>query len=138
MKFRSVRSNKVRVLPVFYKKQLQTDGSTSWSYMDVDLPDAEGLGPYVESIIAYTSSESFTTSFQWKLVCYWSLDGRNWSTPTDVFSAITGSSTTIQTAFSTASALGPIMRYAIAVSNETGTAIERGVCSLALAFVFKS
>lgn len=131
-------SQKVRMIAVFYKKQFQTDGSTSWTYIDLEIPGVESWGPYLESIIAYTNSENLTNLFQWKLVSYWSMDGRVWSNPSDVFSGITSSGQAVQTAFSTASALGPIMRYAVAVSNESGTAIERGVLSLALAFNFKS
>jgi len=129
---------KVVLLTVCYKMQLQTDGTTGYSFIDLDLPDAASFGPYVESVIAYTSTENRTANFQWKIVSYWSIDGRNWSTAVDLFSAITGNGNTIQTAFTTASALGPIMRYAIAVANGSGTAIERGVVTVSLAFTFKS
>jgi hypothetical protein len=127
---------KVVLLPVCYKMQLQTDGTGSYSFIDLDLPDAANYGPYVESVIAYTSTENRTTNIQ--IVSYWSIDGRNWSTAVDLFSVITGNGNTIQTAFTTASALGPIMRYAIAVANGSGSAIERGVVTASLAFTFKS
>ena len=137
-KSRSVPQQKVVVVPAFYKMQLQTDATGSYSFIDLDLPDIAHWGPHVQEIIVYTATENITTNFTWKLVAYWSIDGRNWSTSVDLFSAISANGNTIQTAFSTASALGPIMRYAIAVANGSGSAIERGVVTASLAFTFKS
>ncbi|HMZ53090.1 MAG TPA: hypothetical protein PK988_12575, partial [Candidatus Sumerlaeota bacterium] len=36
---------KVVLMPVCYKMQLQTDGTTSYSFIDLDLPDAASFGP---------------------------------------------------------------------------------------------
>lgn len=132
---------KVVLIPLFYKKQLQTDGTTTFAYIDVDVPQAAEYGPYLESIVAYTTTESKTANFSWKIRFFWSLDGRRWnpaSTPIDLFSAITSNADTIQTAYSTTTNFGLKMRLVVATANTSGTAIERAVCGAVLAFIFKS
>ena len=132
---------KVVLIPLFYKKQLQTDGTTTFTYIDVDVPQAAEYGPYLESIVAYTTTESKTANFSWKIGFFWSLDGRRWnpaSTPIDLFSAITSNADTIQTAYSTTTNFGLKMRFVVATANTSGTAIERAVCGAVLAFIFKS
>lgn len=131
---------KVFVAPAFYKMQLQTDGTTTVTYIDLDLPDIIELGPYLESITAHTSTENKTTNFTWRISFYWSVDGRRWNptTPIDLFSGIAANGDVIQTAYSTTTNFGLKMRFCIAVANASGTAVERAVCSCALAFTFKS
>ena len=138
---RTFPQQKVVVLPMFHKKQLQTDGTTTFTYIDVELPQATDWGPYLESIVAYTTTESKTANFSWKVGFFWSMDGRRWnpsSTPVDLFSAITTNADTVQTAYSTTTNFGLKMRFVICVANASGSAIERAVCSCALSFVFKS
>ncbi len=138
---KSIPTQKVVLIPLFYKKQLQTDGTTTFSYIDIDLPQAVDWGPYLESITAHTSTESKTANFSWKIGFFWSFDGRRWnpaSTPIYLFSAITTIVDTVQTPYSTVANFGLKMRYVIAVANTSGTNIERAVCGCALAFTFKS
>lgn len=138
---KNVPAQKVVVLPLFYKRQMTTDGTQTFSSIDVDLPSALEWGPHLESITAHTSTENLTTSFSWKLGFYWSLDGRRWnpsSNPVDLISAITANGDTVHTAYSTTVNFGLKMRYIAAVANTTGTSIERALCSAALAFTFKS
>ncbi len=129
---------KVVVVNSFYKKQLQTDGTTVFSYMDLEIPQAMEWGPYLESVQVHTNTENKTTNFTWKLVLYWSIDGRQWNVPVDLFSAISNNGGVIQIAYTTNTQFGLYMRYAIGVANGSGTAIERAVCTAALAFTFKS
>ena len=138
---KSIPTQKVVVLPLFYKKQLQTDGTTTFSYIDIELPQAYEWGPYLESITAHCTTENRTTNFSWKISFFWSTDGRRWnptSTPLDLFSAVSSNTDTIQTPYTTTSTFGLKMRYVISVANTSGTAIERAVCGCARAFTFKS
>lgn len=138
---KSIPSQKVVLLPLFFKKQLQTDGTTTFSYIDVDLPQALEWGPYLESIQAHTTTENRTTNFSWKVGFFWSMDGRRWnptSTPVDLFSALATNTDTVQTAYTTNTTFGLKMRYVIAVANTGGTNVERAVCGCVLAFTFKS
>ena len=139
---KSQPQQKVILLPLFYKKQLQTDGTTTFSYMDVELPQAAEYGPYLDSIVAYTTTENKTNNFSWKISFYWSNDGRRWNPinniPVDLFSAITANADTIQPAYSTSTTFGLKMRFVVSVANTGGTAVERAVCGAVLAFIFKS
>ena len=129
---------KVVILPIFFKKQLQTDGNTSPSYMDLELDRAEEWGPYLTSIQAHTSTENRTANFTWRVVFWWSFDGRRWNGPTDLFSSVSANADTVQTEYTTNTTFGLKMKYGIAVANASGTALERAVCSGVLVFTFKS
>ena len=122
---------KVLVVPAFYKMQLQTDGTTTATYIDLDLPSVTDLGPYLESVTAHTMTENKTANFTWRMVFYWSMDGRQWNpaTPIDLFSGIAANGSVIQTAYTTTTNFGVKLRFAIAVVNASGAAIERAVCS---------
>ena len=129
---------KVRVLPFIAKMQLQTDGTTTPSYIDIELPEALEFGPWLESIQVQTSTENRTAQFTWRVVFWWSIDGRRWNGPVDLFSAVSANQDVIQTAYSTSTSFGLYMRYGLAVANASGTNIERAVCSATLVFTFKS
>ena len=133
-----MKSDKVKVFPICFKKQVQTDGSTTPSYIDLKLDAALLFGPYLESIQVHTATENRTSNFQWNLVFWWSLDGRQWEGPVDLFTAITANGAVIQPAYTTTTQLGLQMRYGLAVANTSGTAIERAVVCSALVFTFKS
>lgn len=129
---------KVRVQSFVQKMQLQTDGSTTPSYIDIEVPDALEWGPYLESIQVQTATENRTSQFTWRVVFWWSIDGRRWNGPVDLFSAVSANQDVIQTAYSTGTAFGLYMRYGIGLANASGTNIERAVCSATLVFTFKS
>ncbi len=129
---------KVRVVGFIQKMQLQTDGTTTPSYIDIQLPEALEWGPYLDSLQVQTSTENRTAQFTWRVVFWWSIDGRRWNGPVDLFSAVSANQDVIQTAYSTTTNFGLYMRYGIAVANASGTNIERAVCSATLVFTFKS
>ena len=134
-------AQKTILLPLFYKKLLQTDVTTNAIYIDVDLPQAADWGPYLESIVAHTQTESATSNFTWKIGFYWSFDGRKWNpatNPVDLFSAITSNDDAIQTPYTTTAQLGMKLRFVIVVASSNAGAVERGICGCALAFNFKS
>lgn len=95
-------------------------------------------GTNFESIQVHTATESRTSNFTWRVVFWWSVDGRRWNGPVDLFSAVSANSDVIQTAYSTTTTFGLQMRYGIGLANASGTAIERAVCTASLVFTFKS
>lgn len=130
---------KVMIIRIADAARLQSNSSTSWSYLELDLPEIEDLGPYIESIVVHTNTVGATANHAWKLVTWWTLDDRNFIGPTDVFAPIVaGSGPAIQPAFTTASAFGLRMRYALAVRNNTGTAPETAAVDAWLQITFKS
>lgn len=133
-----IPTSKVAVLPLFYKKQVQTDATTNWTYIDIEAPEAMDLGPYLESITAYNLLEN-PTAIEYKLVFYWSIDERDWEGPYDIHSAITSANNYVHPAYTTTTNFGLKMRYAIAVRNSSATTkVERAVVTAALAFMFWS
>jgi hypothetical protein len=95
-------------------------------------------GPYLLSITAHTETEVKSANFQWKLVCYWGLDGQTWSTATDVFAYQSAAEKKIQADFTDKTRMGVKMRYALVCSPTTGTAREQALVTLVLAFQFRS
>lgn len=132
-----IPQSNVRVVQFFAERPVQTDGTTSWREIPLDVPETVEWGPYLEQIIAVTESRNDTTNFQWKVVLYWSMDGSEWSGPTDLFSALSsGPGRAVQTAFTTKAQMGPKMRYALAVSNSTDTNVEAAEVSCSCYFEF--
>lgn len=131
-------TSKVVVLALFYKKQVQTDATTSWTYIDIDLPEATEAGPWLESLTAHTLLEN-PTAIEYKLVFYYSADGRTWKGPYDIHSPVTSADHYVHPAYTTTTNFGLQMRYAIAVRNSSATGkVERAVVTAALALMFWS
>ena len=128
----------VVVIPVISQTRIASDGTTTFTYQDIELPEAEEWGPHLEGITAHTITRGISANYAWKIVLYWSIDGRNWNGPTDLFAAVSAVGDVIQTEFTTATALGLKLRFAVGVANVTGTAIETGNITAALAFRFKT
>ena len=131
-------SSIVRVVQLMYKKQLISDGTTTYSYMDVDTDEFEDWGPYLTSIQIHTSTENRTANHKWVVALYWSADGRQWAGPVALHTEATTASDVIQTAYTTNTQLGLHLRLAIGVANTSGSAIERAVASAWAVFTFKS
>src|SRR5262245_6972990 len=81
-------SAKVMLVQVAAAVRLTSNSSTSWVYIDLDTEELSELGPWLESITCITNTVGATTNHSWKIVQYWSADGRNWNGPTDLFTAI--------------------------------------------------
>ena len=133
--------SRVIVVPVADRVRIQTkgdDGNTD-VILDVDLPEITHWGPHTLTITPHTKLESKTTNFRWKAVLYTSIDGINWSAPpADLFAYSTAASYVIQGDFTDKSKLGLFIRVALVCSPATGSAIESGVVTLALAFEFRA
>lgn len=129
---------KVVLLAALTKEQVQTDTTTSDSYIDLSSLDAaREWGIHLSSVTCFTLTENATANFRWKLGFFWSIDGRKWSaTPIDLFSFISANGDVIQTAVT--SGFAPLMRYVLIVKNASGAALERGVLTCGVAFEFKS
>ena len=134
-------TGKVITVPLCHKLVLTTDGQNGvWNYVDVTLPEVEDWGPFLMGITAHTRCENMTTNVKWKVVFWWSVDGRNWSaTPVDLFTEVAYSSSpvdAIKTEYNTVNTFGLKMKWGLAVQNASGTAFERTVVTVALAFKF--
>jgi hypothetical protein len=130
----------VRVVPFVYKHRLSTDGTTSWLYQDLSLPQVRRWGPHLTEIVAHTMTQALMTHFQWKVVFYWSVDGLTWQGPVDLFSPeITANGMLIHTPYSTDSTLGLHMRFALAARNAPGQggAVLNATVTCACAFDFR-
>lgn len=131
---------KVVVVEWFRDMVLNTKGdAVNWSYVDLDLVWLLLLMPYLESIQPYTNTVGAMANHMWKVVLWGSYDGRTWSSPTDLFGAITaGSGMGVQTPFTSTAAIGPRCKAGVGTKNSTGTALETGVGSMTTALVFKT
>jgi hypothetical protein len=119
----------------------RTDGSDSVFTLDVyDLPEIRELGPMVHQIRVHYECEGATTHFQCQVTTAWSVRGRTWSSPSTLLPAQTGTQTgQIGNWFTTDSAFGLLMRYAIEVKNSTGfSTIESGRVTVVLEIELKS
>ena len=127
---------KARVVPLVYRQQLITDTTNNWFYKDIDAPDIAFWGPYLFSIIAHTNLVGATTHFEWKVVFYWSSDGKVWSSAADLFTFTSASGDVIQSACTATASFGLHMRYALAWRSNVAAAVESGTVSVAAVFNF--
>lgn len=128
----------IEVLELYYKQQVMTDGTTTPSYIDIPSEEIAGLGPYLAGITLMTCTESRTAQHGYKVVFYWTLDGRQWNGPVDLCASITSSGDVIHTEFTDATKLGIKLRLAISVVNSSGTNVERAVSSAWAVLRYKS
>jgi len=131
-------NSNVTVVGGVQKYNLPSDGTTSWSYVDLDLSQIEAWGPHLKQIAAHTDTRNRSSNHQWKVVLYTSFDGRQWEGPADLFSAVSADGYVTQTAFTDTTKLGLKLKLALAVANTSGTNTERANISVAFAFMFST
>ena len=131
-------SSIIEVVQLFYTRHLLTVGSSSLSYIDIDNDTVRSFGPYLAGMTLMISTENRTTNHNYKIVYYWSLDGRQWSNPVDLCSVISASGDVIQVEVTDQTKFGLHIRFAIAQANASGTNIERAVSSAWLVLRFKN
>jgi len=132
-------SPKVVLVQIAEGVRLTSNGTTTWINCDLDLPELAHLGPWLESITVITNTVGATTNHSWKVVFYWGVDGRNWNGSYDLFAAIVaGTGSAIQAAYTTTTNFGPILKFALAVRNNTGAALESATVDAWLQLTFKS
>lgn len=120
----------IREIDLFRDLFVATDGTTNWFDHPLDLPELTRLGPYLAGITAVTTSKNDTDYFEWKVSVRWSPDGVQWSTPADLFGALTtGPGFAIQNEFTARTSMGPYMQYALSVKNTSGTDPESALVS---------
>lgn len=122
------------VWPVVEAYQLSSDGTTTGRAVDVTLPPYDRLGPYVQSVQAYTAMEGRTANFRFKAQAAGSTTGRSYATAVDLFAWLFANAETTETAYTTVGNLGMQTRFALVGSNTVGTAIESAVVWLYLVF----
>ncbi len=135
----AVSGQKVVLHTVATRLMMQTNGIDATEIV-LDLPpgDMAGYGPYLTSITAHVQADARTANFQWKVVSYWSIDGVNWSTASDVFAYVSTGTPSIQAPFTDVAKLGIKMRYALVCKPSSGTAREQAFVTCVLAFEFKT
>lgn len=133
MKMKRSPTGKVVVVPLCVKLVLTTDGSnTTWTFLDIPMPEIEDWGPYIMGITAHARGENFTSQFKWTVVFWTCTDGRNFpATPTNLFTPLTATGDSPQTEYT--GGFGLNTKFGLACINASGTAIERGVVTVALA-----
>jgi hypothetical protein len=114
---------RVMVIPFADNEQFTTSGGTSFEYFELSsLEPLRYFGPWISSITAHTRVNSIAANTEWKIVFFWSVDGKNWTGPTDLFAAQSTSGNVIQTPYTTRTTFGLQMRYAVGLRVTTGTA----------------
>jgi hypothetical protein len=117
---------------------VQSDRTTSYSFLQIELPEAEGYGPYLSSIRVLTVGRNRTANHLWKVVAQWSLDGTTFSN-VDLSGVVSANGQLIHPAVNTGDVLtAPILRFAVGVANSTGTALEQATCSGWGVFTFQT
>lgn len=130
----------VRLVPLAWQLMIQSTGSDSiWREYDLDTAILTDWGPKLAGITLHTSTESGTLNVEWKVVLYWSVDGRKWKGPFDLTSVMDESSDQlIHGEFTDKSKLGLKLRVALAVKNASGQSgsVESAIITAAAACRF--
>ena len=130
---------KIQLVAVARRFQLVSDGSTTWTYVNVDLGDSEAWGPFVEQITAHTQTIGATARLEWKPVFWWGFDDANVVMgPVDLVAAIVTNGTVIGTPYTATNTLGLKMRFGLAVRSSSAGAPDRGLVSCVLSFQFRT
>lgn len=86
-----------------------------------------------------TATKNRTANFQWKLGAQWSLDGLTYQPLVDLSAVISANGQVIHPAVSAGDVLtAPHLRFAAAVANSSGSALEQAICSAWVVFVFQT
>ncbi len=130
---------KVIMVPVCLDDLYRTDGTTTYLLDIKDIPELRELGPAIAKIRAIWVAEGATSNFRGRVTMAWSALGRTWSTPVEIFAPLTGPQTgTIGAWYTDDANFGPLLRFAIEVSNAAGAAQESGRLSVMLQVELKS
>lgn len=117
----------------------RTDGTATPLATLFDIPEIREYGPMINQLRVYYVCEGATTNFQCRVTSAWSILGRSFSAVTVILANQAGIQTgVLGTYVTTSSAFGPIMRYAVEVSNSTGAAIESGRVTVFIEIELKS
>ena len=123
------------VIPLAYNLLLTSDGTTTDSYVQLDVPELEDLGPYIKQITLHSDTQRRTTNFGWNVVIWRSFDGRDlWAGPDKIVTAadITANGYVVQPPLTDVSKFGLKLRAALSAANTTGTAMEQANVSATL------
>jgi hypothetical protein len=129
-------SDIVIVQPLAYKLLLQSNGSQTYRFFELDLPAIARLGPQLASIRVETLTEGRTSQHQWKVVLFYSLDGKLWSPPVDLTTEVNTDGDVVHAAFTDETKFGLHIRLGLAVRSASGNALDSAVVS-AVAFLRK-
>jgi len=131
-----VPTTKVKVVPLAYKFMLQSDSTTSWRYFELELSQIQSWGPHLSEITVHSLTQTRTPQQEWKVVLWFSLDGKQWDGPHDIFTAVVANGDVVHTPFADKTKFGMNIKLGLAVHNSVGTNSESAVVSAAGAFSF--
>jgi len=116
---------KVIVIQLTEQELMRTDGSnTTWLLNIIEARRFARLGPNIAKLRVELEVESATANFSIRFTTAWSVSGRQWAAPSEIFASVTGNQQLIGAWFSDDSKFGIHMRVAAEVKNAAGTAIE--------------
>ena len=134
---RTAQTRKVAVITLCTDRQFVTQGSTTYKNFVVGPRVLQGVGPLLESIAAQGRGKDFSTNFRFKLVGEYSVDGELFSAfGGTIIGETTAQGNVVPTPHSTLTDYGNDLRFSVAVSNTTGTAVESGNLSLFVSLKF--
>jgi hypothetical protein len=138
-RYRLSMDAKIRVVSLSRRMLLVSPGLTTWSFVDIELPEIRRWGPYLSSITAVTHTEQRSANHEWKASLAWSFDGYTWPGVTWAISSVVGANgLVVHTPYTDSSRFGLEMRYALGVRNSTGSAFEQAYVTCDLVFEFLS
>ena len=132
---------KTLVIPLFEDLFLRSDGTTSYRYVEVEVPDLETLGPQIESMYLCTVTKNHTsTDHAWNVALSGSNSGRTWSTPTEILTTdITAEGEAVHAAYTDAQVFGWLrLKVLAATRNASAGSAESGLVSAWLVVTLKT
>lgn len=129
---------KTLIMPLLRNFRSETNGTTSYSYVELDIPEIEHLGPYLEGVKVHTETMGRTTNHAWTIVVNNSLDGKAWGNEAALFSDLVADGQAVQAKYTTATSFGTRMRLSLAQKNTTGAAVESAMVSAVAFFYFRT
>jgi hypothetical protein len=130
---------KTVVIPLCTDLFLQTDGSTSNTFTELNIPELDSLGPYIESMYVLAITRNRSTQHLWGVYLSTSISGRTYSTPTIVNTEINANGESVGPAFTTVSTFGGLyLRALLGSRNNSGAARETALVSAWLVVTLKT
>lgn len=125
-----IPNQKTVVVQLLRNVALASDGTTTFSYLDPEIPELEEWGPYIERITILTVTTNRQTNHAWGVFASWSLLGREWSDPENLHTVITADGETVQAGYTTrVEFAGRRLKLLAGVRNVTGSAQQSALVS---------
>lgn len=114
---------KTRIFELCPLTLLPTDGTTSTTYVDLDVPGLERAGTDIEQMQVLTATNQRMSAHSWAVYVTWLNKGRTWSTPVAITANLEADAETIETAYTSANLTnfaGLKMKLLLGTKNVSG------------------